>query len=131
MICGVSDKQCRQTWENVRGLPLYLIDGELNGSGPELNARELDRFFKGKEFDVLYCEYRGAGFGGFYDEILRVFSWINSRQRRPARSSPPYPRQLAVLHPVAVNGVEELVSNGVDGAHGGGVGPLAGERPEV
>jgi predicted esterase len=83
-ICGVSDKQCRQTWENVRGLPLYLIDGELNGSGPELNARELDRFFKGKEFDVLYCEYRGAGFGGFYDEILRVFSWINSRQRRPA-----------------------------------------------
>lgn len=80
---GVSDKQCKFTWSNAKNLPVYIVAGELDGKKAEINARELDRFFKAQDYDVLYCEFRGAGYGSFYDEIQKLFRWMNARRRGP------------------------------------------------
>lgn len=81
---GVSDRQCQYLWENVVGLPMYIVGGELDRDTRDRNSRELDRFFKdGKRFDAIYCEFRGAGFGPFNDELLKLFAWMRDRSRRP------------------------------------------------
>lgn len=81
---GVSDRQCQYLWENAVGLPMYIVGGELDRDTRDRNSRELDRFFKdGKRFDVIYCEFRGAGFGPFNDELLKLFAWMRDRSRRP------------------------------------------------
>lgn len=81
---GVSEKQCQHLWQNAAGLPMYIVGGELDRDTRERNARELDRFLAdGKRFDVIYCEFRGAGFGPFHDELLKLFAWMQARTRRP------------------------------------------------
>jgi len=63
---------------------MYIVGGELDRDTRDRNSRELDRFFKdGKRFDVIYCEFRGAGFGPFNDELLKLFAWMRDRSRRP------------------------------------------------
>ncbi len=81
---GVSAEQCRFTWSNAKNLPIYIVAGELDGKKAETNTRELDRFFRAKDYDVVYCEFRGAGYGAFYDEILKLFQWMSARRRGPA-----------------------------------------------
>lgn len=67
-------------WHNARTLPIYLVAGELDSGSLARNGMDLDRYFA-KGFDVTYVEYRGRGHEHFSDEILRLFAWMQRRQR--------------------------------------------------
>jgi len=67
-------------WHNARTLPMYLVAGELDSGTLGRNGMDLDRYFA-KGFDVTYVEYRGRGHEHFSDEILRLFAWMQRRQR--------------------------------------------------
>jgi pimeloyl-ACP methyl ester carboxylesterase len=71
-------------WENARYVPWYFVFGELDGNKLELNRRDFDRYLKRSGFDVILVEYIGRGHEHFYDEIHRLFTWMNLHRRQAA-----------------------------------------------
>ncbi|MBX7167929.1 MAG: peptidase [Pirellulales bacterium] len=80
-IAAVSDKYGAFYWENARSLPFYIVEGELDGTKPLQNARDLDRCLTGTGFNFTAVEYRGRGHEHFSDEILRLFDWMGRFKR--------------------------------------------------
>ena len=76
-----SPKYVSLYWENARYVPLYFVTGELDGNKLELNRRDFDRYLKRSGYDVMVVEYIGRGHEHFYDEIHRLFSWMNLHRR--------------------------------------------------
>jgi len=79
-IAGVSDRYCQFYWENAKTLPMYVVSGELDRDTVVRNAKELMRMME-RNYDLIYCEYVGAGPDSFYSEIHKLFDWM-SRYRR-------------------------------------------------
>jgi pimeloyl-ACP methyl ester carboxylesterase len=79
---GDAPKYVSLYWENARSVPLYFVSGELDGNKLELNRRDFDRYLKNSGIDATIVEYMGRGHEHFYDEIHRLFTWMNL-QRRP------------------------------------------------
>lgn len=88
-IGGIMDRYCMFYWENVRDVPLYVINGQLDRDTATRNVKELMRMMKAN-FDLIYAEYVGYGPDSFYAEIHSLFDWM-SRLRRPAP-----PKEIAV-----------------------------------
>jgi predicted esterase len=65
---------------NAAALPMYFVAGELDGGKMQKNADEWDRYFKAN-YDVTVVEYRGRGHEHFSDEILRLFDWMDRKER--------------------------------------------------
>lgn len=74
-------KYVAQYWENARNLSLYFVMGELDGNKLELNRRDLDRYLRRPQIDVMINEYIGRGHEHFYDEIHRIFDWMALHRR--------------------------------------------------
>lgn len=64
-------------WQNAKGLPMFLIFGELDSGKLVENALHLDRYLTQPGFDCTVVEYIGRGHERFGDEIQRVFEWMN------------------------------------------------------
>ncbi len=74
-------KYISQYWENARYVPLYFVVGELDGDKMSQNGRDFDRYLTRPFYDVLIVEYIGRGQEHFYDEIHRLFTWMELHQR--------------------------------------------------
>jgi predicted esterase len=88
-IVAESDKYIKNYWGNARqlplpnhgGLPMYFVAGEFDGGKMVKNATELDRYLTKPGFDVTVVEYLGRGHEHFQDELLRIFEWMERKQR--------------------------------------------------
>ena len=94
-IAGISDYYCKWYWENARGLPWYIVAGEIDRDSLARNAREVNRMMR-HGFNLIYCEFEGRGYESFYSEILRLFDWMALHRRQPN----PTEIDLSVLRPV-------------------------------
>lgn len=83
-----SDKYIPLYWQNAQYVPMYFICGELDGDRLVTNARDFDRYLQ-RGYNVTVVEYLGRGHEFFFDELHRVFDWME-RTRRP-----PMPRTFA------------------------------------
>lgn len=81
-IAGISDKFCKWYWSNSKGLAWYIVAGELDRDSMARNAREVNRMLI-RNYDVVYCEYLGRGFESYYEEIHRIFEWMDQHRRTP------------------------------------------------
>jgi len=79
-IVARSDRYCTLYWENAKDLPFYLVCGELDGTKMAGNTRDLDRYLK-RGYNCTVVEYQGRGHEHFYDEILRLFDWMDHCRR--------------------------------------------------
>ena len=79
-IVARSDRYCALYWENAKYLPFYVVCGELDGNKMADNARDLDRYLT-RGFNCTVVEYLGRGHEHFYDEILRIFEWMDRFRR--------------------------------------------------
>jgi pimeloyl-ACP methyl ester carboxylesterase len=76
-----SPKYVSQYWGNARYVPWYFVTGELDGNKLEMNRRDFDRYLKHSGYDVIIVEYIGRGHEHFYEEIHRLFTWMNLHRR--------------------------------------------------
>lgn len=88
-ITGVIDRYPKFYWENARGLPLYVVAGELDRDTAARNSGDLMKMMV-QNFDLIYTEYLGGGLDSYYSEIHKLFDWM-SRHRRKA-----LPREFSV-----------------------------------
>ena len=80
MVGPTAGRYVTHYWPNARGLPLYVVAGELDRLTVQRDATDLDRYFA-KGFDATYVEYRGRGHEHFSDELLRLFDWLGRKRR--------------------------------------------------
>ena len=80
-ITATADKYVSLYWENGRQVAFYFVGGEMDGNRLALNARDLNRYLTRPGFDTMIVEYRGRGHEHFYDEIIRIFDWMNLHRR--------------------------------------------------
>ncbi|MCA9218001.1 MAG: hypothetical protein KDB27_33250 [Planctomycetales bacterium] len=76
-----SPKYVSLYWPQAMLVPTYFVIGELDPDRIRLNKRDFDRYLKNPGFDMLLVEYRGRGHEGFYDEINRIFDWMELHPR--------------------------------------------------
>jgi len=81
-ISGEISTMVRRLDDNAEQMPWYVVNGQLDRTVFETNARPLDRWMK-KGFDTIYCEFVGRGYESFYAEIHNLFDWMELYQRRP------------------------------------------------
>ncbi len=79
-VSASAGKYVNHYWPNARGLPIYLVGGELDAACFGRNTMDLDRYLA-KGFDATYVEYRGRGHEHFAEEVPRIFDWMGRRQR--------------------------------------------------
>lgn len=91
-INGAIDRYSRIYLENARGLPLYMISGQLDSDLWQRNAKELPRLMQ-MGGDVIYAEHAGAGPESFYSEINSLFEWMS----RHTRGGPPVDVEFRTL----------------------------------
>ena len=87
-IVARADRYCRHYWQNAKYVPFYFIGGEKDGRWIVDNATEFDRYLT-HGFNATVVEYLGRGNEHFYEEILRIFDWMD-RCRRDF-----YPREFS------------------------------------
>ncbi|MDX1964178.1 MAG: peptidase [Pirellulales bacterium] len=66
--------------QNASILPLYFVHGELDCGVIKVNAPHWDKYFS-RAFDITVVQYLGRGHENFSDEILRLFDWMNRKNR--------------------------------------------------
>lgn len=93
-ITGISDKFCKWYWSNSKGLAWYIVTGELDRDSFARNARDVNRMLI-HNYDIMYSEFLGRGSESYYEEIHRIFEWMDLHRRQPL------PRELdmQVLRP--------------------------------
>ena len=66
--------------ENANLLPMYFVFGELDGNRMGDSSIPLNRYLQ-RNHDVMVIQYQGRGHEHFYDEIQRLFSWMQLHTR--------------------------------------------------
>lgn len=79
-IVAQADRYCTLYWRNAELVPYYFICGELDGSKLSANARDFDRYMT-RGYNVTVVEYLGRGHEDYYDEVQRLFDWMNRLRR--------------------------------------------------
>jgi predicted esterase len=88
-IVAQSDRYCAFYIDNGKLVPMYFVNGGLDGNKMNANAREWDRYMTERTgYNVTVVEYLGRGHEHFSDEILRLFDWMGRLRRNP------FPRQF-------------------------------------
>jgi pimeloyl-ACP methyl ester carboxylesterase len=80
-IGGVAEKFCKFYTPNVKHLPLYVVNGELDRNSATQTYRDLLLRLMNQNTDVIYAEYVGRGQEHFYFESPKFFEWM-ARQKR-------------------------------------------------
>lgn len=81
---------CVRYWPNLAGLPVYSVEGGLNGDNAAVTRAQCERFFQ-NGMDVVYVEYPGRGRELFGGELPTVFQWMQCHRRDP------FPREVDVV----------------------------------
>jgi pimeloyl-ACP methyl ester carboxylesterase len=69
-------------WDyNPRGLSMYFVFGELDGNKLADNSNPLNRYMGRAGFDPVVVQYQGRGNEHFYEEIQRIFQWMQPLKR--------------------------------------------------
>lgn len=105
-ITGTIDRYPKFYRENARGLPLYVVAGELDRDTCARNSGPL-MYMMTHNFDLIYTEYMGGGLDSYYSEIHKLFDWMSRARRKPL------PREFAVQTMRAVD--NEFYWYGLDG----------------
>jgi pimeloyl-ACP methyl ester carboxylesterase len=79
-IVATANRYCAHYWENAQYVPFYFVAGEMDSGKTAHNAIELDRYLR-RGYDTTVIEFLGRGHEHFYDEIQRLFDWMNRRER--------------------------------------------------
>lgn len=81
-ISGAPSKIVPHYEPNSRHVPLYIVMGQLDKS---LKDRAIIDDYMSFNHDAMVVSYRGRGREYFYDEIHRLFEWMNTsaHRRRP------------------------------------------------
>lgn len=81
-VNGISKNFCQWYWKNCVHLPIYFVAGELDRALLTQNAgtgKVNQMMLKG--IDVMYTEYIGRGYESYYEEIGRIFDWMDAMRR--------------------------------------------------
>lgn len=81
-ICGVPQFYSQYYWRNLSHLPIYAVDGRLNGDNPATMSDYLDRVFRNGD-PTLSVLYLGRGRGWFESELPHIVEWIKRQKRDP------------------------------------------------
>ncbi len=82
-IAGIADRYCKWYCENSEELGWYVVGGELDRDALERNAANaLNRMVK-SVYDLVYCEYTARGYETYYEELDRLFDWMELHRRVP------------------------------------------------
>lgn len=85
LICigGKSDKYIDRYHGNGRYVPMYFVEGSLEGDKRLVNNAQFNRYMMagGKTYDFMMVEYLGRGPESFFDESLRIFEWMKLHGR--------------------------------------------------
>lgn len=68
--------------ENAKNFPIYLVNGSLDGRKWHENSIHMNRYLR-PGYDSIFVQYQGRGNEHFYEEIQRIFEWLELHQRRP------------------------------------------------
>ncbi len=79
-ITGMFDRSTHYYRENAKYLPQFIVAGQLDRTGVEKNAQDLDYMMR-QGFPVIYAVFVGRGYESYQSEDVRLFDWM-SRQRR-------------------------------------------------
>jgi len=80
-IVAQSDRYCALYSDNAEQLAWYFVGGELDGNKATKNSRDLDRYLKNPDCDVMVVEFMGRGHENFFDEIQNLFDWMGHHER--------------------------------------------------
>ena len=67
---------------NAKHFPLYMVLGRLDGDKWRENSIHFNKYMK-PGYDPVLVQYQGRGNEHFYEEIQRIFEWLELHQRRP------------------------------------------------
>lgn len=85
LIClgGKSGKYVERYHENGRMLPMYFVEGSMEGNKRLENNSQFNRYLSatGVSYDFMLVEYIGRGADHFYDEVLHIFEWMKLHGR--------------------------------------------------
>jgi pimeloyl-ACP methyl ester carboxylesterase len=76
---AVPQKFPARCWHNAQLLPLYIVDGDLNGDHQERLRTMLQRWVP-KGYPVLDIEYKGRGYEWFAQEIPTMLDWMDHKR---------------------------------------------------
>ena len=68
--------------ENARGLPMYFVGGQMDGNWIQDNGDKFNDYLRKANYDCTVVEYRGRGHEPFFDEVQRIFDWMELETRR-------------------------------------------------
>lgn len=80
-IGATADRYIGRYTENGRSLPMYFVQGQLDGDRMSKNKQEFDRYFIRAGYEPMVVEYIGRGHEHFQDEIQRIFTWMDLHKR--------------------------------------------------
>ena len=81
-ICGLPQFYSQYYWRNISQLPIYAVDGRLNGDNPGLMHEYLERVFRNGD-PTLSVLYLGRGRGWYEAELPRIVDWMKHQKRNP------------------------------------------------
>ena len=92
-INGEADKYVKFYSDNAKGLPMYFVTGQIAGAPPPLNRNGPTwQRYMAANYNAMLVMYRGRGVESFYEEIHRLFDWMQWPIHR--RGAPP--QEIAV-----------------------------------
>ena len=92
-ICGKAIRYPYYLRKNAEFVPIYAVNGELDGGKTSLSKGVLDQGMnRAHPFDMTCVVYRGRGNESFSDEQIRIFEWMSSRVRNF------FPKERMVLY---------------------------------
>lgn len=78
------DRYCIRMWKNGLRLSWYIITGERDRDTLAHNARIVNSLVRSSKVgDIVYCEYKARGFESYFEELPRLFDWMDGRRRIP------------------------------------------------
>ena len=81
-ICGKAIRYPFYLRKNARFVPVYAVNGELDGGKTSLSKGVLDPGMNQTHpFDMTCVVFRGRGNESFSDELIRLFEWMRPRSR--------------------------------------------------
>jgi len=80
-IVATAGKYVSRYWENGRYVAFYFVAGEMDGDRTAQNSMDWDRYMTKPFYDSTVVIYQGRGHEHFYEEIQRVFDWMDLHRR--------------------------------------------------
>ena len=88
-IAGQIGGYCKYYTSNAEPIGWYVVSGERDGDQFDRNAFVLNRMLK-YGYDLIFTEYVGRGHEWFYEEIHKLFDWMDLHRR------PELPKKIEV-----------------------------------